>query len=158
MSKMDRVPPINWQAYEYHHEPKSVDWFWAVAIIALCVTILSILYSDILFAIVVLIGTATLCIYAVRPPELVRFELNEKGVVIEDKMYPYATLESFWVEEAAYPHPKLLIKSKKFIMPLIVIPIDEVHPEDVRQYLLPYLPEVEHFEPVSQKIMEYLGF
>jgi hypothetical protein len=157
---MNEFSPLRWQALEYHHEPKSTDWFWAVGIIALCVAITSIIYGDVLFAILILIAAGSLAIYAVREPDLVSFELNDKGVLIERKMYPYATLESFWVEEHnnVHPHPKLLIKSQKLTMPLIVIPIDEVHPDEVRNFLLNYLAEEQHFEPLSQKVMEYLGF
>ncbi|HZS43198.1 MAG TPA: hypothetical protein VFA52_03210 [Candidatus Paceibacterota bacterium] len=157
---MDPLSPLTWQALEYHHEPKSVDWFWAVGIIALCIAVTSVIYGDILFAILVLIGAGSLAIYAVREPELVQFELNEKGVRIDRKLYPYATLESFWVEEHrnVHPRPKLLIKSQKITMPLIVIPIEEIHPDDIRNFILNYLPEEEHYEPLSQKLMEYLGF
>ncbi len=157
---MNETSPLSWHAREYHHEPKSIDWFWAVGIIALCVAITSVIYGDILFAILILIGSGALVIYAVREPEVVYFELNEKGVLIDRKLYPYATLESFWVEihNNVHPHPKLLIKSQKISMPLIAIPVDEVHPDDVRRFLLDYLPEEEHFEPLSQKVMEYLGF
>ncbi len=154
--------PITWQAYEYHHVPKSTDWFWAVSIIAICAAITAVIFSDALFAVVIIIGTFALFMYAVRRPELVDFELNVKGVMIGTKLYPYATLESFWVEEFTnvHPHPKLLIKSQKIAMPLIAIPVpaDEIHHEEVRQYILNYLPEEEHAEPLSQKIMEHLGF
>lgn len=157
---MNEVSPLTWQALEYHHETKTVDWFWAVGIIAVCIAITAVIYGDVLFGILVLIGAGSLAIYAVREPELISFELNEKGVLIERKMYPYATLESFWVEEHhnVHRHPKLLIKSQKITMPLIVIPIDEVHPDNVRRFLLNFLQEEEHFEPLSQKVMEYLGF
>ncbi len=157
---MDKPIPITWQALEYHHEPKGTDWFWAVGIVAVCIAITSIIYGNILFAILIMIATAALFMYAVRLPELIEFELNNKGVVIEEKMYPYATLQSFWVEDFdnRHPHMKLLIKSQKLTMPLIVIPISGVHPEDIREFLLNYLVEEEQFEPLSQKVMEYLGF
>lgn len=157
---MDHPAPINWQALEYHHEPKSPDWFWAVGIIALCTAIISIIYGNILFAILVIVATFSLFMYAVRQPEFIEFELNRKGIVIEKKLYPYSTLQSFWVEEFnnIHPHPKLLVKSQKIAMPLIVIPIAGIHPDDVRDFLRLYLPEEEQFEPLSQKLMEYLGF
>ena len=157
---MDHPTPIRWQALEYHHESKSVDWFWAVGIIAVCVIILSVLYDNYLFAILILIATFSVFMYAVRQPELVQFELNRRGIIIHRKIYPYASLQSFWVEEFnnVHPHPKLLIKSQKVMVPLIVIPIAGVHPDEVRDFLQHYLPEEEIYEPLSQKVMEYLGF
>ena len=54
--------------------------------------------------------------------------------------------------------PKMILRSKKKILPLIVFPIEGMHHLDVRDFLLKYLPEVEMHEPVSHKIMEVLGF
>ena len=43
-------------------------------------------------------------------------------------------------------------------MPFIVILIEEVNPEDVRAILLKYIAEEEHHEPLTQKLLERLGF
>jgi len=51
-----------------------------------------------------------------------------------------------------------LLKYNRAFVPHIALPIAEVHPEDIREFLLSYLHEVEDHEPLSQKIMERLGF
>ena len=43
-------------------------------------------------------------------------------------------------------------------MPYIIIPLGDADPETVRNFLLEYLNEEEHSEPLSHKLMEYLGF
>ncbi len=43
-------------------------------------------------------------------------------------------------------------------MPYISIPLAEVSPDEVRSVLLTYIAETEHVEPLSQKILEALGF
>ena len=89
---------------------------------------------------------------------MVEISINQKGITVEKEMYPFATLESFWVESQDEENQKILLKSKKLLMPLITIPLEEHHHLDVREFLLQYLPEEEMHEPLSQKIMERLGF
>ena len=43
-------------------------------------------------------------------------------------------------------------------MPFISIFIEDVDPEKVRDILLNYIAETEHNEPLSQKLLERLGF
>jgi hypothetical protein len=111
-----------------------------------------------LFAVIIIISTAILISFSIIAPKTISISVNQKGVSVGKEMYPFATLESFWIESLDEDNQKILLKSKKLIMPLIVIPLEELHHLDVREFLLKYLPEVEMHEPLSQKIMEKLGF
>ncbi len=151
--------PLRWKAHEYDHYERTTDWYWAVAIITFSIIILSILFSDYLFAIVTLIGVFTLVLFTYRPPKLISYELNRKGVLIEKTLYPYVGLESFWIaDHHEFVEPKLIIKSTKVVMPYIIIPLIDVDPEDVHDILRTVIAEEEHHEPLAHKLMEYLGF
>ena len=153
--------PLKWEAHEYDHFERSTDWYWAVSIVTLSVLALSFLFDDILFGLLVLIGVFTLMLYVHRKPTLIQYEINKKGVRVEKTLYIYNTIESFWVDSHVEHHaPKLILKSSKMIMPYIVIPVDTsvVHPDDIHSYLIEFLPEEEHHEPLSHKLMEFLGF
>ena len=152
---------IAWRAYEYQHIPKSSDWFWALGIIAVSIVGASLIFGNIIFAVMVVIAAVGLGIHANKEPRMVEVELNEKGVRIGKTFYPYKTLDSFCVEQHETEigiFAKLLIKSKKTFMPLIVIPLAEVHPDDVHEYLSIFLLEEEHHESLGEKVMEWLGF
>jgi hypothetical protein len=149
---------ISWKAQEYKRKEKTGDWYWAVILIALAIVVASIFTHNVLFAILVIISTAILISFSIVAPKIVDISINQKGVTVEKEMYPFATLESFWVESQDEENQKILFKSKKIIMPLIAIPLEEQHHLDVRDFLLQYLPEVEMHEPLSQKVMEKLGF
>lgn len=151
--------PLEWTALEHEHFEKSPDWFWALGIIAVAVATMSIIFNNILFAIVIIIGAFALGMNASKPPAQVRFKITPRGITINKTLYLYSTLESFWVEdENEYEQPKLLIKSQKLLSPHIVIPIKDVSPDDVRDYMLEYLDEKEDSESLAQKIMELFGF
>lgn len=148
---------MRWHAPEFITYEKGPDWYWAVGVISVTLAVAAIVFGNILFALVILIGAVALSMQASRDPEIREFSIDRQGVQIDDTLYPYSSLVSFWVENN--PHEqKLLLQSEKVWMPYIVAPIAEVDPEEVRNFLIQYLPEEEHQEPLSQKIMEYLGF
>ncbi|MDR3558326.1 MAG: hypothetical protein P4L61_02220, partial [Candidatus Pacebacteria bacterium] len=80
------------------------------------------------------------------------------GIVLDQTLYPFLHLESFWINPHFHP-TKIMLKSHKTFMPFVDIHIaDNVDPEAVRQVLLRYIAESEHEEPLTVKIMERLGF
>ena len=148
---------LEWQGHEHEHGERKTDWFWAVGIVAVGVAVVSILLGNLLFAILVIIAAIGLVIQVMKEPRVFRFGIAERGIIIGERLYPYSTLESFWVENTEHEQV-LLIKSNRFFMPYLVLPLTGVHPELVRGYLLEVLEEEELHEPLSQKIMEYFGF
>ncbi len=157
---MQNVQKISWQAHDHIKKEKSSDWFWAVGIIAIGVSILSIYFGNMLFALLIVFATFTLFIQKHNPPKLVAFEVNQRGVVVDKIMYPYSSLESFnVVDEDGWDRDRIIFKSKKIFMPLIVVPVENnVALEDLRVFLLTHLKEEDIQEPTFQKIMDRLGF
>ena len=149
---------LEWKAYEYFFMEKSSDWFWSVGVVALTAIIIASIFGDFLFAIVIAVSTFTLLVYAMRRPKLIPLLINREGISVNKVFYSYSFLTSFWVDKSDPQLPKILIKSKKILMPLIVVPIEEIDPDTVREFILNYMQEEELAEPVTQKIMEYLGF
>lgn len=148
---------IGWEAFEYEPRNHTTDWYWAVGIISVSLAIVALFFGNVIFAILILLSAFTLCLFAAQDPQTINLEINEKGVIIEKRLYPYDTLQSFWIDEI--PFPKILLKSKKMFMPYIVMPLhDDLDRDEVRELLLRRIKEVEHSESIFHKIMEYLGF
>lgn len=148
---------LSWNAPEYRHTKKTVEWFLASGIIAVALIATSVLLGNILFAVVIAIAAFVFLLHAQRAPRMVRASVGERGVEFGDALYEYSELASFWVE-ARDGDARLILKQKKLFSLLTVIPIDGVHPNIIRAALLEFLSEEELHEPLSQKIMEYLGF
>ena len=149
---------ISWRALEYKRKEKTTDWYWAVIIITLSIAIISFFLHDTLFGLLIIVATISLLLFSSKEPKTVTISIDKRGIVIEKDMYPFATLEAFWVDILDENEPKMIVRSKKKILPLVIIPIEEHHHLDIRDFLLKYLPEQEMHEPVSHKIMEKLGF
>lgn len=152
--------PFIWQAHEYYFQEKNSDWYWAVGIVGFSIAVIAAIFGNILFALLVLISTFALSMFASKEPRIIRFEINKSGIIIEKTLYPYATLESFWVEDNKHLNrpSQLFLKSQRTLVPLIAIPLEGVDPEDIRDFLLDHLLEDHHTEPLGQKILEYFGF
>ncbi len=148
---------LKWQAPEYHHYQRSADWFWAVGIIIVCVVVLAFIFDNALFGILILLSAVVLIFYTLRIPQDVQYEINERGIIINQDLHPYLTIEAFWLE-TRLGEPKLILHLKKAVLPFIIIPVHEDSVNDVSSYLKNFLEEKELTEPASHKIMEYLGF
>jgi len=145
---------IRWSAEEFEYSEKSVDWFWAVGVVSVGFAVLSIFLGNLLFALLIIISAFALSMQAVRKPKVINFEINDEGIIIDKKLYIYNTLESFWVINKE----KIIIKSKKAVVPFLIIPLQNMNPKIVREYLLKNLKEEEMSEPFGQVVMEKLGF
>jgi hypothetical protein len=155
------MPPartvLRWSAYEHDHIERSSDWFWALGIVAVCAALISILFHDLLFAILILIATSTIAMLARTPPDIVEFEISNRGIKIDGTMHRFEEIISFWVEDHNVERPLLLVDTTKFMAPNLIIPIEHIDPHTVREYLQPRVQEVPMKEPVAHKILEFFG-
>jgi len=158
MAKKPLPYTIEWDAHEYEHKERNQDWFWAVGIVTLAIALTSVILGNIIFGILILTAVFALALFINRPPETVHVVIDEKGIVRGNIRYPYSTLKSYWID-LEHPHNKIILRSEKLLMPLIVIPLsDEVDPERLDEVLSQHLTEEYHSLPFVEKVLEYLGF
>lgn len=149
---------IEWDAHEYEHKERSSDWFWAVGIITFAVALVSVIFGNIIFAVLIITAAFALALFINRPPETLHVVIDEKGVTRGKIRYPYDSLISFWVD-VEHPHKKIILRSNKLLMPLIIVPLgEETEPEMVEEALSKFLEEEYHSLPFIEKFLEYLGF
>jgi hypothetical protein len=154
----DDVHSVYWEAPEHTHIEKSPDWFWLLGIIAITAAIVSIIFNNILFAIVIVLGAVTMGLVGQKRPRIIPYEVSNRGVRIDDTLYPYATLDSFYLDEDATINTQLLLKSKKLFVPLLIVPVPEEHADLIDSMLAERLPEEHLEEPFSNRLLEFLGF
>ena len=161
--KMDTNEKINWSALEYEDKERSQDWFWALGIIVATSVVAAIIFSDYFFAGLLIFSGLFLGFFAIKKPEFISYELNNVGLQIRHRLYPYEKIKSFWVQAGSVGEiklkPLLFIHSERIFMPIIAIPIEENMAEEIHSFLLAQnIAEVEMKEHPSEKIMEALGF
>lgn len=147
---------ITWEAHEYEHWEHGADWYWAFGIIAIALFVAALLFKNILLALIILIGSFGIILHTYRKPPLVSFQINETGVMINKRLYPFASLKSFAL--VLHPSTKIYLQSKKKILPFIVIPFEKEDYVYIRDFLKDFLEEVDHDESLMEKIFDVLGF
>lgn len=143
---------------EYEPRHRTTDWYWAVGIIAISAAAGAVLIGNLLFALLIVVGTLSLVAHTHQAPKELRIEITKRGIAVNSDLYLFDALESFWIHE--YEHaPRLVIRSKRLVMPYITLPLPtDLVLSEIREVLAAYLKEEIYHEPISQKIMEYLGF
>ena len=149
---------LEWEAPEYFHHNRGTDWYWWVGLTAIILLGLAIWQKSFLFGVLVLIGWFTVVLYAVRPPRTLKFALTERGVLIENKLYLWHDLKSFWVFYNPPLHKDLSLESKKALMPYIKIPLGPANPAEIRALAKKFLPEVEQEESLIDNLSHLAKF
>lgn len=149
---------IQWSALEFVKHEKNPLWFIIGGIIAIIFLIFSIWTKNFIFAIIIILATFSIFIWAQKKPRKITFLLTPKGLKIDENLYAFDHLKSFWI---FYDPPEikfLSVESKKLFMPRIIIPIADENPNRIREFLLKYLPEVEQRESLIDILARRLRY
>jgi len=147
-----------WQSLEYEYKEKKVDWYWALGIIVVSGSVAAFIFGNHLFGIFILLAGACIVLYTRKPPDMVLYTVNEKGVRIGHYFYPYQSIKAFWIGEHEH-HNELIIHVDRAILPHINILIPaNVDVAGLREFLLKYMKEEELHEPGLHRLLDRLGF
>jgi len=152
---------LHWKVLEYKHREKSTDWYWTVGLIGLCIAIAAFFFKNNLFGILILLSTGILLSSASRKPEVIICEISDRGVRAGKLFYPFENLETFNIDidHSGNEEHQLLLKSKKLLSPLIIVPADSIDPDMIKQFLTKKLKVEEGLsEHEASKVMKHLGF
>ena len=86
---------LRWSAFEHEHIERGSDWFWALGVIAVSAALTSILFGNVLFALLIIVASFTIGLIARTPPEMHEFEISGKGIRISKNFHPYDSIISF---------------------------------------------------------------
>lgn len=148
---------LQWEALEYEDRERNNDWFIALGIIVATGSIASIIFGNYFFAALLIISGVLLAMFALRPPRMIAYELNDLGLKIGSDLYLYERLKSFHVETER--GPTLFVKSERMFMPILSIPIHPDHADTIFEIMLAKdIPQETMAEHPSERIMEFFGF
>ncbi len=150
---MPNNKPHSWRAPEHTYYEKSADWYWGFGIAVVALLVVAYLTKSVLFGFLVVIGGFGMLLYAVRRPPMVTITLLGHGVEVGDRLFPYETLQSFWIFYRPGGLQELVFKSNRSLASKISIPLGDANPSEVREYLLQYL----HEEPQEESMLDTLA-
>lgn len=151
---MARDPLYVWEGHEYVFEEHGPDWYWALGIITFAAVVTAILFSNILLALVIVAGAATIALQAAKHRRVHRFSIYENGIAIDTTLYLYEDMRDFAILEYVDPTlpPALSIKTNHVLAPHLLIPINDHDPEEIYFYVANHLPEGMHEETLLDRV------
>jgi len=153
----NRLTVITWEGPEYNHIDKGSDWYWALGIIAICSAIAAFFFGNFLFAVLILVGSGVVALQTYKQPRIIPYMVGTRGVRIGEDLYPYSSLQSYFLEENDYGN-RLLLKPKKLYGQLLAIPIPEDEVESIELLVRARLSEEVLEEPFGYRLLEIMGF
>ncbi len=156
--KADGGGDVAWSTLEYLYTEKSRDWFWAVGIVAAALIIASLILGNALFAGLILVSAAAIFLHAIRKPAHIRCEAGKRGLTIENTLYAWKDIESFWIsDEQEGTVPILHLKTKKPFSPYLALPLRRDDKEKLRGLIGRHVAEEKFDEPLSHRLAEMVG-
>ncbi len=146
---------IKWKAHEYEFKQKSPDWYWTIWIISIVLIIVSLFSGSPLPAILIFFSAFAISVQGARQPEIIDFEINDLGVVVEKNRYTYGKIKSYWIEQDEDPQIILELKDSQ-LFSQIVIPLENVDVQKVDGYLTENLKKEESEVSLIYKLTKYL--
>jgi len=157
--KGKKLTKLEWTAPEFIKYEKGKRWFILVGLIALSIIIIAVLLKNFLWVVITILIILVVYIYASKEPRKIKFSISGKGIQIDQRIYRFENLKSFWIfYESASPAggppeiKELSLRSKKMLMPYIKIPLDKQNPAEIRKFLLKFLPERKHRESAIDEL------
>lgn len=149
-SQIKKVTPqkIEWTAPEFEKYKKSKSWFVWLGFLALVFIIIALLLKNFLFLILIALAAFAVYLYATKEPRKIKFSISGKGIQVDQNIYKFEDLKSFWIFYEPPEIKELSLRSKKTFMPYIKIPLADQDPVKVRKLLLKFLPERKHKESI----------
>ena len=162
--KSTEAPPqqlpgsIEWKTVAEPNIRSIRDRVIVISIIAAGFIIGGLLTQNYLFAILALLVAITLIMLSVREPKEIAFAITARGVRIDDRIYEYDNLKSFWIFYDPPHHKELSVESKKVFMPYIKLPLESTDPVQMRRFLKTFIPERKHTDSIADIVWSKLGF
>ncbi|HAE36934.1 MAG: hypothetical protein UR85_C0002G0017 [Candidatus Nomurabacteria bacterium GW2011_GWF2_35_66] len=151
------IDKIEWFAPEYKHEEKSIDFLWAIGLVALVVCGLAIWFQNYLFAVFIIISGASLILFSIRHPQEIQYAIETSGISLGKDKYPWKEIKGFHIKKEE-DYAVLLIELNKYLLPVYTIPLPIDQIPIIKESLLKIIPNIELEESRSMKFMEKLGF
>ena len=151
--------PVTWTADEFKAHPKNSQWFIRLAIFTAALAGISFIISpgDFVPPLVVIIVAFTFGVLAVRKPRKLEYAIDDSGVHIGQKLYPFSTFKSFSIVQEDGMDVVWLMPLKRF-MPILSLYFEENEGSKIVEALANTLPlENRQPDPVD-RLMHKIKF
>lgn len=150
-------PAFQWQASEYVQHNKGLGWYLTLGGIVLALLAIAIFTQQWLSIAVFVVMAAAVVVYAHKPPRVLLYQLDAKGILIEGKAYAYSQFRSFGVLPDLSWHTIDLEPTQRF-MPRLTIIFDDEDFDSIVDHLSFHLPRVDRQPDLVERLTRFTRF
>lgn len=149
---------LTWHTQEHTARTRQPDWYWILGIIAVALAITSILFGNILFAVVIVTGAFAIGFASVSTQNVYKVSITKRGILIDNTLFPYDNILSFCIFDNEDEPATLSLRTKSIFAPQLSIPIVGIDPYEVYETLTFFIEEEVHEEGIFDRLVDFLGF
>ena len=124
-----------------------------------CALVAMILERNFLFAGIFIVGAFAFFIIGQRRPKPLTIELTSTGLSLDERMYPFRALKSFWLHDFDQGQSFVTFQQARWYLPYVRVPLhSQQDPAQVQGFLLQFLPQDEHTGSLSEALLSRIGF
>lgn len=152
------VKPVKWTASEFIEHNKGSEWYLLLVIGGAVLAAGVYLFTkDVISVVMVVIVAIMFGIFAARKPRVLEYQVDNTGVHIGPKFYPYANFKSFAVISEDSINSIWLMPLKRF-MPILTIYFAPGDGQKIIDVLGNFLPVQSHQPDPIDRLMHRLRF
>jgi len=130
-----------WSIAEYEQYERNWIWYLLMGTLGTVFVVYAVLSGNFLFALIIVLFSIILFMQSHQQPVILPFKIAEFGIVVNNRFYPYAELDSYYIVYNPPDVKMLFIETKSSVRPIVRVPLMDMNPNDVRQTLREFLPE-----------------
>ena len=111
---MAKKTMVNWEAREYIERKKNTGWYVGFALVVVALIAIAILLQYWLFILVIVLAAVALLTYVLRPPRMLHYSLDDKGLTEGNNLYIYDDFKSFGILNEGNHYCIVLTPKKRF--------------------------------------------
>jgi hypothetical protein len=150
---------VQWSASEFVHHEKSSNWYLLLILATIVVAVgIFLLTRDFITMGAIILVALAFGLVAARKPRTLEYEVNESGILISGKYYPFNLFKSFSVVDEDQASSAITLLPTKRFMPLVTMyyPLDQE--DEIVEVLGEYLPYEHRESDTVDNIMRRLRF
>jgi len=138
---MPEATKIIHEVSEFSKHDRGLLWYFIVILLGAACLVYAIMTGNFLFAVILVLISVVMILMGLNEPRNVKLEIDPTGVRLGTKKYSFTQLKDFSI---IFQPPEINTLYLEFRMPLrerLSIPMGDLDPNIVRNYLLNFLEE-----------------
>ncbi len=152
---MAKKTMVNWEAREYIERKKNAGWYVGFALVVVALIAIAVLLEYWLFILVIILAAIALLTYVLRPPRMLHYSLDDKGLTEGNNLYVYDDFRSFGILNEAN-HYCIVLTPKKRFGARVTVYFPETEGEQIVDIFGERLPMEEVRQDIIDKLVRWL--